>query len=253
MAPFDLGGKRALVTGSGGGIGLAIATALAAAGATIILNGRNADKLAAAGEKLAAAGHRVELAPFAVTQPDAVAAGVRVIEKRLGGIDILVNNAGIQHRESLERFPDEAWDRLLATNLSSAFYVSRAAVRGMIERRAGKIINIASVQAELGRATIAPYAATKGALKMLTRGMCADWARHNIQANALAPGYFDTELNATLVADSRFSEWLCARTPAGRWGRLDELGGTAVFLASAASDFINGQTIYVDGGLTSVV
>ena len=252
MPMFDLRGKRALITGSGGGIGLAIATAVAEAGAVVILNGRDAGKLAAAGATLREAGHQVDIAPFDVTEPDAVAAGVEQIEA-LGGVDILVNNAGMQHRESLERFPDEAWDRLLATNLSSAFHVSKAAVRGMIARRSGKIINIASVQAELGRATIAPYAATKGALKMLTRGMCADWARHGIQANALAPGYFATELNAALVADPRFTEWLCARTPAGRWGRVEELGGTAVFLASAASDFVNGQIIYVDGGLTSVV
>lgn len=253
MTLFDLTGKRALVTGSSQGVGLAIATGLAEAGAHVILNGRRPDRLVEAGDALARAGHRVDAAPFDVTDPVAVVQGIRDAEARVGSIDILVNNAGVQHRQSLETFPDDEWNRLLATNLSSAFFVTKAVVAGMIERRAGKIINIASVQAELGRRTIAPYAATKGALKMLTKGMCADWAHHGIQINALAPGYFETELNAALVADGDFSDWLRARTPAARWGRLDELKGAAIFLASAASSFVNGQTIYVDGGLTSVV
>ena len=253
MSLFDLGGKRALVTGSSAGIGLAIATGLLEAGAHVVLNGRDAARLAAVREDLCARGHRVDVAAFDVTAPDAIVAAVRDAETRLGGFDILVNNAGTQYRQSLESFPDREWDRMLATNLSSAFLVSKSVATGMIERRSGKIINIASVQAELGRRTIAPYAATKGALKMLTKGMCADWACHGIQANALAPGYFETEMNRALVADARFSEWLCARTPAGRWGRLDELKGAAIFLASEASDFVNGQIIYVDGGLTSVV
>ena len=253
MQLFDLAGKRALVTGSSQGVGLAIAMGLAEAGAHVILNGRRADRLVSASGELARAGHQVDTAAFDVTDPEAVARGVQDAETRCGPVDILVNNAGVQYRQSLEDFPDSEWDRLLATNLSSAFFVTKAVVRGMIQRRAGKIINIASVQAELGRQTIAPYAATKGALKMLTKGMCADWARYGIQINALAPGYFETELNAALVADRTFSDWLCARTPAARWGKLEELKGAAIFLASEASSFVNGQTIYVDGGLTSVV
>ena len=253
MSLFDLRGKRALVTGSSGGIGLVIATGLAEAGAHVVLNGRDAARLAEVRDSLVAGGHQVDIAAFDVTVLDAIVAAIRDAEARLGGFDILVNNAGMQYRQSLENFPDHEWNRMLATNLSSAFLVSKSVATGMIERRWGKIINIASVQAELGRRTIAPYAATKGALKMLTKGMCADWACHGIQANALAPGYFETEMNAALVADATFSEWLCARTPAGRWGRLAELKGAAIFLASEASNFVNGQIIYVDGGLTSVV
>lgn len=253
MHLFDLTGKRALITGSSQGIGLAIATGLAEAGARVVLNGRRADRLGEASSRLSRAGHDVDAASFDVTDSDAVVKGIEDIEDRLGPIDILVNNAGVQFRKSLESFPDTEWNRLLTTNLSSAFFVSKAVARGMIERRSGKIINIASVQAELGRQTIAPYAATKGAIKMLTKGMCADWARYGIQANALAPGYFATELNAALVEDRKFSDWLCARTPAARWGQVDELKGAAIFLASSASGFVNGQIIYVDGGLTSVV
>ncbi|MFM2278267.1 MAG: hypothetical protein RLZZ444_498, partial [Pseudomonadota bacterium] len=169
----------------------------------------------------------------------------------VGPIDILVNNAGLQHRAPLDQFPDDKWDALLTTNISSAFYVSRAVARHMLKRGRGKIINIASVQSELARPSIAPYAATKGAIRNLTRGMCADWARHGIQINAIAPGYFRTPLNKTLVEDPQFTEWLEKRTPAGRWGEVDELIGAAVFLASDASSFINGHTLYVDGGITT--
>ena len=250
---FGLQGRRALVTGSGQGIGLAIARALAEAGAIVVLNGRRADRLEAAATTLREAGHAIETRSFDVTDADAATAAVDAIEAEHGPIEILVNNAGIQRRAPLDRFSDDDWHAVVRANLDSVFFMSRAVARHMIGRRHGKIINIGSVQSELGRQTIAPYAATKGAVKMLTRGMCADWARHGIQANGLAPGYFRTELNQALVEDDTFSDWLCRRTPAGRWGEVDELGGAAVFLASPASDFVNGQMLLVDGGLSAVV
>lgn len=250
---FDLTGRRALVTGSGQGIGLALAGALAGAGASVVLNGRDAGKLGRAAEGLRASGATVDVAAFDVTDSAAVARGVAAIEDGTGPLDILVNNAGIQRRGPLEDFPEATWHELMATNLHSVFYVAQAVARRMIPRGRGKIINLCSVQSELGRPSVTPYAASKGAVKMLTKGMCAEWARHGLQVNGLGPGYFATELTAPLVADAEFSAWLCKRTPAGRWGRVEELGGAAVFLASPASDFVNGQVIYVDGGLTSVV
>ena len=253
MNPFDLSGRRALVTGSGQGIGLALARALAEAGAVPVLNGRDAAKLRAAADGLDADGLRVEIAAFDVTDYDAVQAGVDRIEREWGPIDILVNNAGIQRRAPLQDFAPETWRELMRTNLDSVFYVAQAVARHMLGRRRGKIINIGSVQSQLGRPTIAPYAASKGAVQMLTRGMCADWAKHGLQVNGIAPGYFATPMNKALVDDAAFSEWLCGRTPAGRWGRVEELGGAAVFLASDASSFVNGQMLYVDGGMTSVV
>jgi len=250
---FDLKGRRALVTGSGQGIGLALAGALAGAGAAVVLNGRDAAKLDRAAAMLRATGAEASIASFDVTDSAAVAAGIARIEAGIGPIDILVNNAGIQRRAPLEDFPEATWRELMRTNLDSVFFVAQAVARHMIPRGRGKIVNVCSVQSELGRPGIAPYAASKGAVKMLTKGMCADWARHGLQVNGLGPGYFDTELTAALVADPEFSAWLCKRTPAGRWGRVEELGGAMVFLASGASDFVNGQVIYVDGGLTSVV
>lgn len=249
---FDLTGRRALVTGSGQGIGLALAQALAGAGASVVLNGRDAAKLERAAAALRERGAPVEVAPFDVTDSAAVLAGIAAIEAA-GPIDILVNNAGIQRRMPLEDFPEATWRELMRTNLDSVFLVAQAVARGMIARGRGKIVNVCSVQSELGRPGIAPYAASKGAVKMLTKGMCADWARYGLQVNGLGPGYFATELTAPLVADPEFSAWLCKRTPAGRWGRVEELGGAAVFLASSASDFVNGHVLYVDGGLTSVV
>ncbi len=253
MNPFDLTGRRALVTGSGQGIGLALARALGQAGATVVLNGRGAAKLEQAAARLSAEGLAVETMVFDVTDRQAVADAITEIETRLGPIDILVNNAGIQRRMPLEDFPEETWHELIRTNLDSVFFVAQAVARAMIPRKRGKIINVCSVQSELGRPGIAPYTATKGAVKMLTKGMCADWAKHGMQINGLGPGYFDTELTKALVDDAVFSDWLCKRTPAGRWGRVEELGGAVVFLASGASDFVNGQILYVDGGMTSVV
>ncbi len=253
LAAFDLTGKRALVTGSGQGIGLALATALAEAGSAVVLNGRDAAKLDRAAAALRAAGHAVDIAAFDVTDHPAIGEAVARVERDIGPLDILVNNAGIQRRMPLQDFPVATWHEIVRANLDSVFFVGQAVARCMIPRGHGKIINIVSVQSELGRQTIAPYTATKGAVKMLTKGMCADWARFGIQCNGIGPGYFATELNQALVDDAAFSDWLRQRTPAGRWGSVEELGGTAVFLASAASDFINGQMIYVDGGLTAVV
>ena len=252
MDLFSLAGRRALVTGSGQGIGLAIAQALAQAGAAVVLNGRTQAKLQDAAETLRAAGHQASLAVFDVTDPAAVEAAVDAVELA-GPLDILVNNAGIQRRAPLQDFGVETWRELMATNLDSVFYVAQAVARRMIPRGRGRIINICSVQSQLGRATIAPYAASKGAVAMLTKGMCADWARYGLQVNGIAPGYFATPLNQALVDDPAFSTWLCNRTPAGRWGRTEELGGAAIFLASDAASFVNGQILYVDGGMTSVV
>jgi gluconate 5-dehydrogenase len=245
---FDLSGKRALVTGSSQGIGLALAHGLAGAGAQVILNGRDQVKLDLARAGFPAAA-RIGTRAFDVTDETAVTQAIDTIESEDGPIDILVNNTGIQIRKPLEEFDTEAWHRLISTNLTSVFYVSRAAVRHMIPRRRGKIINICSVNSEAARYSIAPYTATKGALKNLTRGMCVDWARHNIQINGLGPGYFDTELTRPLVENPEFTAWLKSRTPAQRWGNVKELEGAVVFLASAASDFVNGHVLYVDGGM----
>jgi gluconate 5-dehydrogenase len=251
MKLFDLTGRLALVTGSSRGIGLAIAQGLAGAGAEIVLNARDLSALEAARAKLAAEGHRVHVRAFDVTDAAAVAAAVDAIEKEIGAVEILFNNAGMQHRAPLEDFPLDAWERLKATNIDSVFFVGQAVARHMIPRRRGKIVNIASVQSELARPNIAPYTATKGAVKMLTKGMATDWARYGLQVNAIGPGYFNTELNAALVADPDSTAWLEKRTPAGRWGEVDELIGAAVFLASDASSFVNGHVLYVDGGITS--
>jgi gluconate 5-dehydrogenase len=248
---FDLTGRTALITGSSKGIGFALAAGLAAAGARVVLNARDADRLEQARAALAARGHDVRAVAFDVTDPQAVDAGVAGVEASIGPIDILVNNAGMQHRAPFAEFPVDAWRQLSATNIDSVFLVGRAVAQRMIPRGRGKIINICSVQSELGRPGIAPYAATKGAVKMLTKGMAIDLGRHGIQVNGLGPGYFKTELTQALVADAAFTDWLAKRTPAGRWGEVDELAGAAVFLASDASSFVNGHILYVDGGITA--
>lgn len=245
---FDLAGRRALVTGSSQGIGLALAAGLAAHGAAVVLNGRDEGKLAAAAARIPGA----TVARFDVTDPEAAAEGVAAVLAD-GAIDILVNNAGMQFRTPLEDFPVDKWQQLLTTNVSSLFYVSQPVARHMIARGRGKIVNIASVQSELARPGIAPYTATKGAVRNLTRGMATDWARHGLQVNAIAPGYFETPLNQALVDDPAFSEWLAKRTPAARWGKVEELVGAAVFLASDASSLVNGHTLYVDGGITASI
>jgi gluconate 5-dehydrogenase len=253
MTLFSLEGRRALITGSGQGIGLALARGLAQHGATIVLNGRTAEKLDLAAAALRGDGHTVDCAAFDVTDFRAVDAAVERIERDIGPIDILINNAGVQSRAPLDEFPEDEWQRLLDTNVSGVFHVGKAVARFMIPRRRGKIINIGSVQTELARPRIAPYAATKGAVRNLTRGMCADWAMHGLQINAIAPGYFRTALNQALFDDPEFSKWLTQRTPAGRWGDVDELIGATVFLASSASSFVNGHTLFVDGGMTATV
>lgn len=248
---FSLAGRRALVTGSSQGIGFALAKGLAAAGAAIVLNGRDEGKLAEAARTLEGEGAVVHLLAFDVTDHDGVRAAVDRFEAETGQIDILVNNAGMQHRTPLEDFPADAFERLLQTNIASVFHVGQAVARHMIGRGAGKVINIASVQTALARPGIAPYTATKGAVGNLTKGMATDWAKYGLQCNAIAPGYFDTPLNAALVADPEFSAWLEKRTPAGRWGKVEELVGACVFLSSDASSFVNGHTLYVDGGITA--
>jgi gluconate 5-dehydrogenase len=250
---FDLSARTALVTGSSQGIGLTLARGLGQAGARVVLNGRDTDRLAAAAGELRDEGLRVEVAPFDVTDETAVDEAIARIEDEVAAIDILVNNAGMQLRNPLQDYASADWHRLLDTNVTSAFLVGRAVGRRMLPRGAGKIINVCSVQSELARATIAPYSATKGALRSLTRGMCADWAPHGICVNAIGPGYFATELNAALRADPEFDSWLRQRTPARRWGELTDLVGVTVFLAAPASDFVHGQIIYVDGGLTAVI
>jgi gluconate 5-dehydrogenase len=251
---FDLTGRTALVTGSSRGIGLTLARGLAAAGARVVLHGRDQTTLdAARDDVVAATGAEVATSTFDVTDAAAVDAGVARIEAEVGGIDILVNNAGIQRRGPFTEFAVEDWNELVATNLTSAFLVGQRVARGMVQRGAGKIVNIGSVQSQLGRPSIAAYAATKGGIAMLTKGMCADLGPSGIQVNALAPGYFATDLTKALVDDAVFSEWIRTRTPAGRWGETEDLVGTLVFLTSRASDFVNGQVVYVDGGMTAVI
>jgi gluconate 5-dehydrogenase len=250
LSLFDLTGRRALVTGSAQGIGLALAKGLASAGATLVLNDRDADRLGATVKALAGEGLAVDSMVFDVTDHAAVRAAIDNYEAKSGAIDILVNNAGMQHRAPLEDFEPEAFERLMRTNVSSVFNVGQAVARHMIARHRGKIINIASVQTSLARPSIAPYTATKGAVGNLTKGMATDWAKYGLQINAIAPGYFATPLNAALVADPAFTAWLEKRTPAGRWGEVEELVGACIFLASDAAGFVNGHTLYVDGGIT---
>jgi gluconate 5-dehydrogenase len=249
---FDLTGRIALITGSSQGLGLALARGLGGAGASVILNGRDSAKLAATAAVLRAEGVRVTTSPFDVTDGAAIRAAVGRIEAD-GPIDILVNNAGIHQRAPLAEMAEAEWRAVLDTNLTSAFLTARAIAPGMLRRGAGKIINICSVMSDVARPGIANYAAAKGGLKTLTRAMAVEWAKHGVQANAIAPGYFVTELNRPLVENADFNAWVCRRTPAGRWGQPQELAGAAVFLASRASDFVNGQILYVDGGLLAGV
>ncbi len=251
---FDITGQVALVTGSSRGIGRALAAGLIEAGAHVVVNGRDADALERARAELAERpGATVFAVPFDVTDPGSVAAGVARAEELAGPIDILVNNAGQQRRAPFTEFADEDWNALLATNVTSAFLVGRAVSRAMVARGRGRIVNVCSLQSEVARPGIAAYAATKGALKMLTKGMCADLAGHGITVNGIGPGYFATELTQALVDDAEFSDWVRRRTPAGRWGRLDDLIGPLLFLCSPAAEFVNGQILYVDGGMLSVM
>ena len=251
MTLFDLSGNTALITGSSQGIGFALARGLAQAGAAVVLNGRDQAKLDAARDTLAGEGLNVSSLAFDATDHAAVTAAIDSYESQHGAISILVNNAGMQFRTPLQDFPADMFTKLLETNISTVFNVGQACAKHMIQRGAGKIINIASVQTALARPGIAPYTATKGAVANLTKGMATDWAQYGLQCNAIAPGYFDTPLNAALVADPEFSAWLEKRTPAGRWGKVEELVGACVFLSAPASSFVNGHTLFVDGGITA--
>ena len=251
LQSFDLTGRTALITGSSVGIGFALARGLAGAGARIVLNARSTDKLEAAAATLRSEGADVVTASFDVTSGDAVREAVDRIERDVGPIDILVNNAGMQRRAPLDQFEEAHWHELMKTNLDSVFLVGQAVARHMIGRQRGKIVNVCSVQSELGRPGIAPYTASKGAVKMLTKGMAIDWGPHGIQVNGLGPGYFKTELTQALVANPEFSQWLVNHTPSRRWGDVEDLVGAAVFLSSTASNFVNGHILYVDGGVTA--
>ena len=252
-ALFSLAGRRVLITGSGQGIGLTLARGLAAAGAELVLNDVESERLEGAMAALRAEGFTVNGQCFNVARESEVLAGVAAVEQAFGPIDVLINNAGIHRRAPLESMPLESWQAVLDVNLTSAFLVTRAVVRGMIRRRGGKIVNLCSLNSEISRPTIGNYAAAKGGLKMLTRAMAVEWAKHNIQANGLAPGYIRTALTGPLTVDPEFNRQLCTRTPAGRWGEPHELIGAAVFLASPGSDFVNGQILFVDGGLLAAL
>jgi gluconate 5-dehydrogenase len=249
--PFDLSGRRALVTGSGGGLGFAIAQGLARAGAEVVLNGRNRDKLDAARQSLRGDGLTAHAMLFDVTDPDAVAAALAHIEQDIGPLDIVVNNAAVNRRQPLADVSDAQWRELMAANLDAPFFVARAVIPGMKARRRGKIVNICSLASDIGRPNIVPYATSKGGLKMLTRALAVELAPHNVQVNGIAPGFFKTDMNAPLIADAEFSAWVARRTPAGRWGEPSEIAGAAVFLASGAADYVTGHLLYVDGGFSA--
>lgn len=251
MKLFDLTGQTALVTGSSMGIGFALARGLAQAGARVVINARNPQKLEEARQSLAGEGYDIETLSFDVTDAEGAKAAIDGFELEKGPISILINNAGMQFRTPLEEYPVETFDHLMRTNVNSIFYVSQPVAKHMIARGYGKIVNIASVQTAMARPGIAPYTTSKGAVANLTKGMATDWAKHGLTCNAIAPGYFDTPLNAALVADPEFCAWINKRTPTGRWGQIDELVGACIFLTSPASSFVNGQTIFVDGGMTA--
>jgi gluconate 5-dehydrogenase len=250
---FSLEGRTALVTGSSRGLGRAMAEGLAAAGAAVVLNGSDEGRLASAAAAMEAAGSRVYQARFDVTDEAAVIAAFERFDRDGIEIDVLVNNAGIQLRKPMIELATEDWRKVIEANLTSAFVIGREAAKRMIPRGRGKIINIGSLTSELARATVAPYTVAKGGIKMLTRAMAAEWAESGIQANAIGPGYMLTDMNQALIENPTFDAWVKGRTPSRRWGRPDELVGTAVFLASAASDYVNGQIIYVDGGMLAVL
>ena len=248
---FRLDGRRALITGSSSGIGLAIARGMGQAGATVLLNGRDQPKLAAAAQALRAEGLTVHECPFDVTDADAVNNAITAIEADIGSIDILVNNAGLQRRGAFHELSKADWDTVMRTNVDSVFHVGQAVAKCMVPRGSGRIINICSVMSELGRPGVSPYTASKGAVKMLTKAMAIDLGPHGINVNGIGPGYFKTELTEALVKDPVFSDWLIKRTPSRRWGVVEDLAPAAVFLASDGARFVNGHVLYVDGGVTA--
>lgn len=251
---FDLSGKCALVTGGYKGLGLAMAKGLGKAGAKVILNGRNEQAVSSVCDELKASGIEAAIAIFDVTDYDNLAQNIDQCIAQHGDIDILVNNAGIIQREPLATMSVGDFQRIVDTDLTAPFAVAQAVVKHMRVRKQGKIINICSMMSELGRDGVGAYAAAKGGLKMLTRNMATEWARDSIQVNAIGPGYFATDITAPIRVDGHpFNEFIVNRTPAGRWGDPDELQGAAVFLASKASDFVNGQVVYVDGGILATI
>ena len=251
---FDLTGKNALVTGGTHGIGMAIATGLANAGANIIVNDIFPEKLESAKEEYAKNGIDIHTYVLSVTDEEAVNRTIPVIEEEVGPIDILVNNAGIIKRIPILEMKAEEFRQVLDVNLTGQFIMAKAVAKGMVARKSGKIINMCSMMSELGRATVSAYAASKGGLKMLTRSMATEWARHNVQINGIGPGYIATLQTEPLRVDGHpFNDFIIHRTPAGRWGDPEDLVGTAVFLASRASDFVNGHIVYVDGGILATI
>lgn len=250
---FDITGKIALVTGSGRGIGFTLAEGLAKAGSKVILNDIDGERLDHAVSQLRQGGFAADGVVFDITDEEQVQGAVDDLQQRIGSIDILVNNAGIQIRGPLEDFNLEDWQRIISINLTGAFIVAKSVVKRMIEANAGKIINICSIQSELARPTIAPYTASKGGIRNLTRGMATDWGKYNIQSNGIAPGYFKTAMTEKLYQDKEFDAWLRGRTPANRWGEPEELVGTLIYLASNASNYVNGQILYIDGGMSACV
>jgi gluconate 5-dehydrogenase len=250
---FDLSGKIALITGSSQGIGFGIARGLGQAGATIILNGRNEEKMNRAISALSSEGLKVYGYSFDVSDSNQIDQKISTIEREVGPVDILVNNAGIQKRGPLETIEESVWQEVIQTNLTAMFLMGKRVAKGMIARRSGKIINICSLMSEISRPTIAPYTASKGGVKMLTKAMAVDWAKYNIQVNGIGPGFIVTEMNEVLLEDQKFDAMVRSRTPAGRWGEPSDLAGAAIFLVSRASDYITGQIIYVEGGLLSAL
>ena len=252
-ALFDLSGKTALVTGSSRGLGRAMAEGLGRAGARLLINGTRTEAVEAAVAEMRVAGLSADPVVFNVTDEAAVKAAFEDLDHRGIAVDILINNAGIQFRKPMVELETADWQRVLDVNLTSAFVIGREAAKRMIARGKGKVINIGSLTSTLARATVAPYTVAKGGIKMLTQAMAAEWAEHGIQANAIGPGYMITDMNQALIDNPAFDAWVKSRTPAKRWGRPDELIGTAIFLASSASDYVNGQILYVDGGMISVL
>lgn len=250
---FDLTGKTALVTGSSRGLGRAMAEGLGRAGAKLILNGTSQAGVDAAVAEVRAAGLQADGVAFNVTDEVAIVAAFEKFDRDGVSVDILINNAGIQFRKPMVELDTADFRRVMETNLTSAFIIGREAAKRMIPRGHGKIINIGSLTSDLARATIAPYTVSKGGIKMLTKMMTVEWAQYGIQANAIGPGYMLTEMNTALIENKDFNAWVVGRTPAKRWGKPEELIGTALFLASPASDYVNGQLIFVDGGMISVL